>query len=82
MYSRWTPRDGNTEADDLTNGIFTAFSPGLRIDVDVEKLQWLVLPGLLRTGLGWHRRRAEKLPRREGQARDPHRRPMKERDPW
>ena len=82
LYSRGTPLDWNTEADDLTNGRFSAFSPGLRIAVDVERLPWLVLPGLLKTGLDWHRRRADKLPRQEGQARDPRRKPIKERDPW
>ena len=43
----WAPRDQNEEADALTNGDFSAFSPSKRIEVKVEDMQWLVLNDLL-----------------------------------
>ena len=43
----WAPRDQNDEADALTNEDFTAFDPARRIEVDVETVEWLVLPRML-----------------------------------
>jgi hypothetical protein len=43
----WAPRDQNEEADALTNGDYNAFDPERRIAVDVEKIDWLVLPKML-----------------------------------
>ena len=41
------PRDQNEEADALTNGDVSAFSPARRVEVKVEEMQWLVLHDLL-----------------------------------
>ena len=82
VFSRWTPRDFNTEADDLTNEKLWAFDCRRRIQVDIRRLPWRVLPGLLKSGLEWFQGRPERAPRIEQQARDPRRIPLQERDPW
>ena len=82
LYSRRTPRDWNAKADALTDGQSGASSPDYRIAVEIEKIRRLVWPGLLSTGLEWHRRRPERRPRPVGAARDTSRRPLKERAPW
>ena len=43
----WVPRDQNEEADALTNGDFASFSNGLRVEVDVANVRWLILPRML-----------------------------------
>ena len=43
----WVPRDQNEEADALTNGDFASFSSGLRVEVDVANVRWLILPRML-----------------------------------
>ena len=43
----WAPRDQNEEADALTNEDFEGFSANNRIEVDVEKLPFIVLGRLL-----------------------------------
>ena len=43
----WTPRDQNEEADALTNGDFAAFDKNRRVEVDVSKVDWLILPRML-----------------------------------
>ena len=43
----WVPRDQNEEADALTNGDFASFSSGIRVDVDVANVRWLILPRML-----------------------------------
>ena len=42
----WRPRDENEEADALTNEVFTNFDPGLRVPLQWDKLEFLVLPHL------------------------------------
>ena len=46
----WAPRELNAEADDLANGRVGAFDPALRQEVDLAKVDWLVLPPLLAAG--------------------------------
>ena len=41
------PRDQNEEADALTNGDFASFSSGLRVEVDVANVCWLILPRMV-----------------------------------
>jgi hypothetical protein len=43
----WVPRDQNEEADALTNGDLASFSSGLRVEVDVANVRWLILPRML-----------------------------------
>ena len=42
----WRPRDENEEADALTNEVFTGFDSGLRVLLQWDKLEFLVLPHL------------------------------------
>lgn len=46
---KWTPREHNQDADDLTNSKQDNFSQDLRIDTPLEELPWKVLPELMRT---------------------------------
>jgi hypothetical protein len=46
----WTPRELNTEADDLTNERFHKFDLSRRINVSWEQLEFIALPSLLEKG--------------------------------
>ena len=46
----WVPRELNQEADDLSNGIVAAFTPQLRVPVDLGNLEWKVLGRLMAEG--------------------------------
>lgn len=56
----WIPRDQNEEADALTNGRFEDFDPRNRIEVDMDRLNWLLLPQMMVVSEDIHRRVAEK----------------------
>ena len=78
----WIPRDANSEADLLADGDSTGFKEEHRVDADIAKLSWLVLPGLLdegtrffQRGLGV-KRPAPAQPRAKGRVR------LREREPW
>ena len=43
----WVPWDQNEEADALTNGDFAAFDASRRINVEVTKISWRILPRML-----------------------------------
>jgi hypothetical protein len=47
----WLPRLQNEEADRLSNGDFRGFDPRLRIRVDIEAYEGLVLKRMLKAGL-------------------------------
>ncbi len=53
----WTPRDSNSEADQLSNGDFTGFDPSLRVPIHPESVQWLVLDRLMSHALEFERTR-------------------------
>lgn len=42
----WLPREENVEADNLTNGIFSDFDLGNRVDIQAGTLKFLVLEKL------------------------------------
>ena len=48
---KWTPRELNQDADDLTNSKFENFTPELRINTPLEELPWKVLPKLMCTAI-------------------------------
>ena len=48
--ANWVPRLENQEADDLTNLEFKSFDPSRRLDVDLDKLNFGVLPALFAEG--------------------------------
>ena len=50
LHARWIPRLQNEEADALTNGDFSQFDPALRIDVDLQKLGFVVMDELFAEG--------------------------------
>ena len=81
----WAPRDVNQEADDLTNEVFGAFDPALRITTAFEELPWLVLPRLMREGAAFFadmqaarkkRKGGQSWPRRSKQER------LRFAEPW
>lgn len=43
----WVPRGQNTEADALMNGEFQGFDEALRIDVQFEDLEFMILERLM-----------------------------------
>ena len=84
----WTPRAGNREADQVANGDYRAFNPQNRVNLDLARLQWDILPEVL--GLG---RAAEEDVRSHQQSRTLPQRNVKRRrrkpeermrlkDPW
>ena len=50
LQADWIPRLQNEEADALTNGDFRHFSPELRVDVDLEHLNFHVMRELFEAG--------------------------------
>ena len=87
----WAPRDQNEEADALTNEDYSAFDPSRRITVDIQSVEWIILPRLLEAA---DRIYAEVKARREEHPRAPQpavatmpprsraRVPLRQRDPW
>ena len=53
LRAKWVPRLENEEADALTNSDFRHFSQEHRIEVDLAKLPFGVLPRLLEVGEGY-----------------------------
>ena len=65
----WAPREQNEEADALANEDFTAFDPGRRVVVDLQKIKWLVLDDMLAVSENIYeevRRQREAKPRSVG----------------
>jgi hypothetical protein len=50
LHLEWIPREGNQEADDLTNEDFSKFSSELRVPVNPLELPFLVLPEVMKFG--------------------------------
>ena len=48
LHLHWAPREQNEVADALTNGDGVAFAPERRIEVDLSKVEFLILPELAR----------------------------------
>ena len=46
----WVPREENLEADALSNGICSDFSPERRVQLDLGGIPWLILPAALASG--------------------------------
>ncbi len=51
----WIPRESNAEADRLSNGDSRGFSPERRVDVDIGRLDFIVLPRLMEFGAAYAR---------------------------
>jgi len=82
----WTPRDQNEEADDLTNGRYGRFDMAKRIDVKLDRLEWLVLPDMLALSEDLYREVQEEKAKRKGEqkqgTKDKKKKALKEREPW
>ena len=50
LRAHWLPRDQNEEADALTNFDYRHFDMGKRIAVDLDKMNFQVLPDLFACG--------------------------------
>ena len=50
LRADWLPRLQNQEADDLTNGEFSAFTPSKRIRADLRYMSFAILPELFAEG--------------------------------
>ena len=82
---RWAPREQNEEADALTNEDFTAFDPGRRVVVDLQKIQWLVLNDMMAVSENLYsevRRQREAKPRGLGNLQKAKGGSLRVRDPW
>lgn len=81
----WVPRDQNEEADALTNREFSGFDPKLRVEVDVEKLAFQVLPDMLAVSEDLHNRvkniRESAPAKEQGPRKKPQDR-LRAREPW
>ena len=59
LHARWIPRLQNEEADALAKGEFDHFDHKLRIPLELDKLEFLVMKLLLDAGEGYVRELAE-----------------------
>lgn len=73
---QWIPRDQNEEADALTNSRFEDFDPANRIEVDVDNLNWMILPKMMSVPEDVHRRVTE---RREQKRKDKEKAPREKK---
>ncbi len=81
----WSPREYNEEADRLSRGDLTGFSPRHRRHINISEYRWEVLNEFLALGqeLDEHRRRAQvNRPARGTKTAKRKRVPFKERHPW
>ena len=92
LHARWIPRLQNEEADALTNGEFEHFDPNLRIPVDLDKLDFIVMNELFEEGENYVKelaelKEAEKEKKRKSAAEGSERRvkkgpKLRETQPW
>lgn len=92
LHARWIPRLQNEEADALTNGEFGHFDSKLRIPVELDQLNFLVMDDLFGEGEAYVQELAalkelEKLKKRKSGGQASKRKTKKgttlrERDPW
>ncbi len=79
----WVPRDFNEEADRLSRGDFTGFSPELRINMDTASIKWEVLDQFMELGMSLEKmKRAAIQTSTNPKPKRIKRAPLKERDPW
>lgn len=51
LHLSWIPREQNEPADDLSKGRFGDFTPENRLEVNMDELNYLVLPRLLKAAM-------------------------------
>ena len=57
----WAPRKLNTEAGDLSNEVFDAFSAANRVRLSIIDYPWIVLNDLMEHGVNFEKEGAERL---------------------
>ena len=91
LRARWIPRLQNEEADALTNSEFHHFRPENRIQVDLKKLEFIVMNELFATGEEYlaelaNLKEGEKRKMTEEEKTPACKRPaseaLREKDPW
>ena len=83
----WAPRLVNQEADALTNGDTRGFDPGRRMEPDMAKVRFLVLPEFMEAGVDKERNIAKERRRAASKEKGPPRRKgkrvrLRDSDPW
>ena len=80
----WAPRDQNEEADALTNLEFSSFAPGRRVDIDLGRMEWLILPEMMAAAEGIYEtaKAARSSPAVAVDRPAGKKRKLRERDPW
>ncbi len=83
----WVPRESNEEADALSRGVTTGFSPEHRVHLDVGNLPLHVMGTMMRQGLEFQamkqqRRAAEHRPLTSAPGAAKAGKRLRDRDPW
>ena len=83
----WTPRDQNEEADALTNGDYSQFSPANRVNLIVEEVAWLLLPKMMQVATDIYesvqrRKASRELSPAQAPASKKAKGGLRARDPW
>ncbi len=81
----WAPRELNTEADALSNGVTSGFDDSLRIEVNLGTTPWIILNRILDAGQEFEKMRLAAKEFRHGGSKKhaQHKRaPLRETDPW
>lgn len=80
----WLPREANRPSDDLANGNFKKFTPELRVEVDLRRLDFAALPAFLAEGRKFLAElRSARAARVDGDVRRERKREtLREREPW
>ena len=67
---RWSPREWNQEADDLSNGKAVGYCVANRVMQNISEIKWLVLDDLMNFGVKFEKERDNAKKRRQREARD------------
>ena len=67
---RWSPREWNQEADDLSNGKTEGYSVANRVMQNISEIKWLVLDDLMNFGVNFEKERNNAKKRIQREARD------------
>ena len=80
LSMRWSPRELNTEADQLSNGDTSGFSEDRRINIKMEEMQWVVLNKFMELGCAFAEE--SKCADKEWPRAGKRRKRLRETDPW
>ena len=79
LAMEWCPREGNEEADRLSNGDLTGFDPARRVKLEPNELEWIVLDRFMTLGMEFAEDRGA-VQHQAGRAAK--RRRLREFEPW